>query len=260
MLRLQIVHVLEEIYSRNSPLAITGWLCLLGALYSLIMILFSDVQVLGINAWIKPFKFFLSATIFMWTMAWYLHYLEPGPILSIYVWVVIAVMLFEVVYIAWQASKGSQSHFNVSSAFHSTMFSLMGTAISIMTFFTAYIGLQFFIQDLSDLPNAYLWGIRMGIILFVIFAFAGGIMGAKMSHTVGAPDGGIGIKFLNWSLTHGDLRIAHFAGMHALQVLPILGYYVLNSSRSLIIFTMIYFLVVAGVLIQALMGLPLIKS
>ena len=61
-----------------------------------------------------------------------------------------------------------------------------------MTLFTAVMGWFFFTDNFPDLSLSYLWGIRLGIILFVIFAFEGGAMGAQMSHTVGAADGGTG--------------------------------------------------------------------
>lgn len=251
---------LSELYNRNDLLAVFGWICVGGMILCLLMMQLSSIQVLGINAWIKPFKFFASTVIFVWSMSWYLSYLNASSSVRVYSWVVIVTLSFELIYITLQAAKGELSHFNVSSSFHGSMFGLMGVAISIMTLFTFYMGMLFFTKQVDPLPTAYLWGIRLGIIFFVIFAFEGGMMGARLAHTVGAPDGGPGIKLLNWSLTHGDLRIAHFTGMHALQVLPIIGYFLLTSTRGLFIFSTVYFIVVFSILMQALRGLPLIKG
>ncbi len=249
---------LNELYVRNVPLTIFGWLCLVGTFFCVFKIYTTEIEVLGINSWIKPFKFYLSSLIFVWSMAWYLGHLKPSGLISAYSWVVVAVLVFELIYISWQAGKGELSHFNLSTKFYSSMFGLMGLAITVMTLFTLIIGVMFF-QQSWNLPFGYLWGIRLGIILFVIFAFEGGIMGSQLSHTVGAPDGGPGLRLLNWSVSHGDLRVAHFIGMHALQVLPILGYYVFTAQKSIWIISSLYFLLSIGVLIMALQGKPLIK-
>jgi hypothetical protein len=241
------------------PLYVFGWICFVGVLITGALINISDTQVMGINAWIKPFKFFLSTLIFIWTMAWITGYLPQRGVVSIYSWLTIIVFAFELVYICFQAYNGTTSHFNISTKFHTNMWGLMGLSISIVTLFTAYIGWLFFTGSFPGLSSAYLWGIRLGIVIFVIFAFEGGLMGSQMSHTVGAPDGGPGLRILNWSVTHGDLRIAHFIGMHALQVLPLLGFYIIDNPKLIIATATCYFLLAIGVLIQALMGMPLLR-
>ncbi len=247
-------HFFKELKFRNIKLYYFGWLCTLSSLICLIFIFTTSNKVLGINAWIKPFKFFLSSTIFVWTMNWITHYLQEKRKVLVYSWVVILVLAFETIYIALQASKGELSHFNISTPFYSVMYSLMGVAITTMTFLTGYIGFLFFRKTIPDIPVSYLWGIRLGIIIFVIFALEGGIMAANLSHTVGTADGGKGLPLLNWSLTKGDLRIAHFMGMHSLQILPLIGFYISKSAKITIAISLIYFLITTVLLLTALAG------
>jgi hypothetical protein len=53
-------------------------------------------------------------------------------------------------------------------------------------------------------------------------------------------DGTNGIHILNCSKNYGDLGAAHFFGIHALQLLPLLGYYVFKKHIYIIIFSVIY--------------------
>jgi hypothetical protein len=53
------------------------------------------------------------------------------------------------------------------------------------------------------------------------------------AHTVGAPDGAPGLPFLNWSASHGDLRIPHFLGLHAMQAIPLLAWW-LSRRKGLV--------------------------
>lgn len=118
----------------------------------------------------------------------------------------------------------------------------------------------FFRADIPQLPDYYVWSIRLGILLFVVFSFEGGMMGSRMSHTVGAPDGGGGLRFLNWYRTNGDLRVVHFIGMHALQVLPLMAFYVLKNTKAVFVFSGLYLLLAVWVLVQALQGRPFLKG
>ena len=135
----------------------------------------------------------------------------------------------------------------------------MGIAISIFTAWTGYIGYLFFIKTFPQLPIHYVWGIRLGILFFVVFAFEGGVMGAILSNTVGAADGSEGLPVTNWSKQYGDLRIAHFLGMHALQIIPLFSFYIANNTTQVVVMGIIYFIITSLLFIQALIGKPLLK-
>jgi hypothetical protein len=62
------------------------------------------------------------------------------------------------------------------------------------------------------------------------------------AHTIGSssanPDSGPGLPLIGWSTTHGDIRIGHFIGLHALQLIPLVGVWLsrrrnLNQNRQL---------------------------
>jgi hypothetical protein len=248
---------LQQLRDRNPVLYYFGWIYFIGGVISLIMTQTFDIIVLGINAWIKPMKFFFSIWLFCWTMAWYLYYLDKKRAVKAYTWMVVIVMIIEQIIITWQAANGRLSHFNTTTALYSILFSVMGVAITVLTFWTGVIGYYFFKQKQFSVPMPYIWGIRLGIIIFVIFAFEGGVMATRLAHTVGAPDGGPGLPIVNWSTEYGDMRVAHFIGIHALQILPLVGNYITRSNRGIQLFSAGYFILTAVLLIMAFQKMPL---
>ncbi|MDZ4840459.1 MAG: hypothetical protein SGJ04_10690 [Bacteroidota bacterium] len=193
-------------------------------------------------------------------MAWYIYYL-PNYNPSRYNWTVIVLFGFEVAYIGFQAGCCQISHFNNSSPIYAGLYALMGIAATAVTLYTAYIGVLFFTTAIPSLPSYYLWGIRWGIFVFVIFALEGFVMGGRMSHTIGGPDANnYGIPILNWSTKYGDPRVAHFIGMHALQLLPLLSFYLIKNTRGVFIISILYTLLAIFTLMRSLKGKPILKS
>ncbi|MDN3584611.1 hypothetical protein [Mucilaginibacter flavus] len=244
---------------RNEPLFYFGWCCLISAIVFLGATRVSQMQVTGANAFYKPFKFALSIGIFSWTMGWFCWYLRlPGQVNG-YSWALIVLLGFELFYIAFQASRGQLSHYNRSTPVYALILGIMALAAVGITLYTAYIGVLFCTRSFPELPEYYIWSIRLGIFLFVIFALEGLVMGARGSHTVGGPDGGGGLPVLNWTRKLGDLRIAHFVGMHALQIIPLVSYYGLKNVKFTFLLAAIYSFVAILILVQALNGRPFFK-
>lgn len=244
---------IQQLKERNETLFYFGLICLLLSLLFLFVARTTSVDVYGVNAWYKPFKFAISTFTFAWAMAWYCFYL-PNFNVSYFNWSVILLLGFEIAYIAFQAGRGQLSHYNLSTPLYSALFSMMALAATLVTIYTAYIGFLFFSNDFSMLPSYYVWAIRLSIILFVIFSFEGFAMGSRLSHSVGALNDNSNLFILGWSKTVGDLRVAHFIGMHALQLLPIISFYLLKNTKLVIVLSILYGLLALITLIQALKG------
>ena len=254
-----IVGLIKEMKVRNEHLFYFGLLCVFISIICVILTKTTSTEVHGVNAWFKPFKFAISIGLFAWTMAWYCHYLSnfnETPFNC----VVIILFGFELLYITYQASQGQMSHFNVSTSTYSMLYSLMGLAASIVTLYTAYIGLLFFTQTFPGLPNYYIWAIRFGILIFVVFSFEGPLMGSRMNHSVGAINDNSNRFIVGWSKTVGDLRVSHFIGMHALQLLPFLSFYIFKNTKATIIISILYAALATTTLVQALNGKPILTQ
>lgn len=253
-----MIEFIQNIKTRNETLFYYGLFCLVLSGVFLLLSQLTTVQVYKVNAWYKPFKFAFSTFLFAWAMAWYCFYL-PHFNVTAFNWTVIVLLGFEIFYIALQASRGQLSHYNLSTPLYAALYSLMAIAASAVTLYTAYVGYLFFIQDFPQLPLHYLWAIRLSIILFVVFSFEGFAMGSRLNHSVGALNDNSNWFIVGWSKTVGDLRVAHFIGMHALQVLPFLSYCIFKNTKWTIGLSVLYGLLALLTLVQALQGKPLLS-
>ena len=251
-----IVGFIKEMKVRNEHLFYFGLLCVFISIICVILTKSTSTEVHGVNAWFKPFKFAISIGLFAWTMAWYCHYLSNFNITP-FNWTVIILFGFELAYVTFQASKGQLSHFNFDTTLYSILYLLMGLAAVIVTLFTAYIGFLFFTQSFPNLPSYYIWAIRLGILIFVVFSFEGALMSSQMSHRLGAINDNSNWWIIGWSKTVGDLRVSHFIGMHALQLLPLLSFYIFKDTKATIIISILYAVLATTTLVQALNGKPI---
>ena len=255
-----------ELHRRNPLLSTMGWINVALLLAASAAAPFDSRAVTGINPWIKPMKFAVSVAIFMFTMGWLLEHVKRyGRTVRVVSWGVAAVFAVEQACIFTQAARGTASHFNVGSAFNAAVFSLMGLMIVVNTVLVLVVLFLFF-RSTEPLAPAYLWGIRLGIVIFVAAGFQGFAMTSQLAHTVGAPDGGPGLPFLSGSTRSGDLRVAHSLGLHALQVLPLVGFAFSRRTASerthqvayTVAFAAVYAAAFALLFWQAMLGRPLL--
>jgi len=263
--------VIAELRARDPLLFWTGALMALALVVVTLLSISDQRLVLGINPWIKPMKFLISITIFLWTTAWFMAETEPDVVKRALVrWTIATAMLIEIALITMQAARGTTSHFNIATEFDARVFNIMGIAITVST-----IAMMLFLWLLRrDTPNqraGYLWGIRLGVALFVLASWQGFMMVANQGHAVPGPDGGPGLPFVNWSTWMGDLRSVHFFGMHAMQALPLIGFLLDRSlgnnqpsglvpnARNVVMAAGILWLVIMGALLAiALLGRPMV--
>lgn len=230
---------LAPLWRASAPLTAAALLLLGLFVASLVALLFDPRVITGAPAWLKPAKFAISTAIYALTLAWIFTYLPGRLRLRRFAgWATAAVFVLEVALIDVQAWRGTTSHFNIGTTLDAVIFATMGTAILFQTFVGAAIAVALWRQPFAD--RAIGWALRLGLSISLIGSATGGLMtrptDAQLetarttgrisiagAHTVGAPDGGPGIPGTGWSRQHGDLRVPHFLGLHAMQALPLLA-------------------------------------
>jgi hypothetical protein len=228
---------LDRLWRASRPLTTVGVLMLVVAAASVIGLLVDPRIITGAPAWLKPFKFAVSTAIYSLTLAWMFRWLPDWPrVRRVVGWTTAIVFVLEVGIIDTQAWRGTTSHFNVSTPLNATLFLVMGGAIILQTLVSVSVAVALWRQPFTD--RVLGWALRFGMTLTIAGALIGPMMtrptGAQLAnaragggmtvagaHTVGGPDGGPGIPVTGWSQEHGDLRLPHFMGLHAIQVLAL---------------------------------------
>jgi hypothetical protein len=275
--------VANNLWRASAPLTFTGLLMLAVLAGAGGGLLLDDRLITGAPAWLKPAKFAASIAIYTLTLAW-IFSLVPAwsRTRRIVGWTTVVALLLEIAIISTQAFRGTTSHFNIGTPVDAVLFAAMGIAIVVQTVSTVAVALAVWRQALPD--PALGWALRCGLVLTIVGASTGGLMTrptpAQLSavhageplrvagaHTVGAPDGGPGLPGTGWSTEHGDLRVPHFVGLHATQVLPLVALLLRRRRlsdavrvRLVLAAALSYGALFAILLTQALRGQPLFGS
>jgi len=265
---------IRQIWRDSAPLTALSFLMVLDFVFCLIGIFVDDRTITGVPAWLKPTKFAISTGIYCSTLAWLFRYITVWPrFVRAMGWVTAIVLILEITIINVQAARGTTSHFNVSTPLDASLFGIMGSAIVLLWLASIGILAALFRQHFTD--SDWGWSLRLGLLITVLGAGAGGAMTRMMpqqreamrlthkttivgSHTIGAPDGGPGLPGVGWSTEHGDMRIAHFFGLHGVQIVPLLSL-LFARRRKVFAIAASYFSFIVILAWQALRGQPLIE-
>ena len=246
--RFNIPVAIKSAWAFNPTLTIFTLAAALLTVIGAIGMLIDPRIVLGMPNWAKSTKFGISLSLYGAVLLWMLPMISNRPRLARFVATGIGgTLLFEIILLVIQATRGVPVHFNVSTPLNTALWGAMSFTIGIFWLFTA-LGVVLLL--FQKLPNRVLaWSVRLGLLLTLIGFTEGFLMtgpnapqmaaleaGQQLdligAHTVGGFDGGPGLPFAGWSTNHGDLRIGHFAGIHAAQIIPLLGILLLRRREK----------------------------
>ncbi|WP_394973953.1 hypothetical protein [uncultured Croceitalea sp.] len=265
---MKTINQILNIVKQSSP--ILYWVVIIHFIFTigcLIGLTLDERTLMGVNVWIKPLKFSISGGIYILTLGFLTTLYPFSRRKKNIITNIVAITLFlEIVIVLYQAARGVQSHYNMSSPFDGILFGSMGILIAINVF----IMVVFIVETIRlklNTTKSIQWAILLGWIIVVFGSWVGGQMISQMGHNVGVADGGAGLPLVNWSTIAGDLRIAHFFGLHSIQLIPLFALWASkkwnNNVRTQLIavtiFGILYASWIAFTFYQAKQGMALIQ-
>ncbi|GLF96270.1 hypothetical protein [Streptomyces yaizuensis] len=233
-------HALADWLHWHRPLLATAALTAAIAVFCVVGLIVDERTVTNAPVWLKPLKFSVSFALYTLSLAWMLSLSSRARRTGWWAGTAVAAaVVVEMVLLLIQVVRGRRSHFNQETPFDETIWSLMGNTIVVLWVASLVVAVLLLRSPLTDRAGA--WALRLGSLI----ALGGAALGFLMTlptaeqdeaaargeepttvggHSVGVPDGGPSMPLTDWSTTGGDLRIPHFVGMHALQLLPLFAF------------------------------------
>lgn len=254
---------------RRQPLLARFGLVLLALAILTAVLQFVDPRLIDDQpVWAKPTRFFLSIGVFALTAAWFVGDVRQperdGRLLRATAWALVVSGSYETLYIAYRAALGEASHFNFDTPWTTLGYALMGVGAVVLVGTTLPIAWRIWRTPRVGLAPHYRLAVVLGLVLtFVLGGGLGGYMSSTGAHDVGARGGALAMT--GWNRTGGDLRVAHFLGLHAEQIVPLAALAIgalLPRGRRVAVIAVAGLLAATTILvfIQALGGRPFLPS
>lgn len=223
--------VVTELWHRDRTLAGTAAVqtVLLGLF--VVGLLVDPRTVGGEPVWLKPAKFAASLALLTGTLAWLAPSLPVAARRRRRLAGVIAVgAVVEIALIGGQAFRGVESHFNTTTTLDTAIYGAMGLFVVAVTGAVALLTVEAVRGD-ADTHPAFALGIQSGLVVFLVGSVEGALMSALWTSTLDASTTWLTVPVFGWVLP-GDLRAAHFVGMHGLQALPVVGFLAARRAQA----------------------------
>lgn len=228
---------LDAVRGWHRPLVVNAVLMFTLTLASGVGLVVDDRLLLGESVWVKPMKFGFAMGVYGLTLAWLISRLHRGRRTGWWFGTVFAVAgLLDVGAVAYAAAHGTFSHFNNNDEpVAQTVRTVFSIGVGPLLLVTLVIAILVLIQRTGDraMARALRAGLGLAVASMVVALWLSNSAGSTprtvtdadgdpvvMSggHGIGDPDGN-GMFLTHWSTTGGDLRVPHFVGLHAIQVL-----------------------------------------
>jgi hypothetical protein len=262
--------LLPALFERQRTLTRFGLVLLALALPCLLLALADPARLpTGISPWVKPTKFFVSTGVFALTTAWFFGFVRDerraAPLLRYGVVLpLVAAASFEMFWIVWQAAHGVDSHYNNARPIDGIMFGLMGLFAVVLTASLVPLAWEIARRPRPGLAAYFGTALVAALLLtFLLGTLTGAALGSNGGHAVGAY--GSPLPLLGWNRIGGDLRVAHFLGLHAQQIVPVGALLIAGLApalrrRLLAGGILLYPVLTVALLAQALAGLPVLPA
>ena len=266
--------LLQRAWHTNWPLTMLGVTMILVFLAALAGVLLDHRVITGAPAWLKPAKFAVSVSMYCFTFVWLLGFVESRPRLArLAANVTVVSFIVEMTVILTQAARGTTSHFNVTTPLNTFLWLTMGAFIVVVWTMNLLLAILLLFERIPNRPFA--WSLRLGLLVSLVGMGSGFLMvrptheqlvtmaanhGPRIvgAHSVGVADGGPGLPVVGWSTVGGDLRVAHFLGIHAMQILPFFGWFVARRRNAFARFKEVHCLALISTIGFTYLGLLLL--